>query len=102
MSDLKERIEKSINNKEYQLAINDLDLALKNNPENKELLLIRGDLFYNLQRYSDALNDYNKVLRIESENKIVSSKVEMIKDILKFQNLDIYAATNLNLDPWLD
>ncbi len=43
-----------------------------------------------------------KLLKLDRENKLISSKVEMTREILKFQNLDIYESTNLNLDPWLD
>ncbi|MCK5171651.1 MAG: tetratricopeptide repeat protein [Bacteroidales bacterium] len=65
-------------------------------------LILRGNIYYIKQEYSKSLNDYNKVLKIDPKNKIISSKVEMIKDILKFQTLDIFASTNLNMDPWLD
>lgn len=102
MSEVITEINDYLKENQFDLALNKLNTAIKSKPENIELLLIRGDLFYNLQHYSKALNDYNKILRIESENKIVSSKIEMIKDILKFQAVDIYASTNLNVDPWLD
>lgn len=55
-----------------------------------------------MEKFGDALNDYNKVLKRDKENKIVKSKAEMTLNILKFQNLDIFESTNLNLDPWLD
>ena len=102
MSKLINEINDHVKENQFDLAFDKLNASLKNDPENIEMLLMRGDLFYNLQHYSKALNDYNKILRIESENKIVSSKIEMIKDILKFQAVDIYASTNLNVDPWLD
>jgi hypothetical protein len=55
-----------------------------------------------MEEHSKALNDYNKAFKIDPKDKIIGSKIEMIKDILKFQSLNIYEATNLNLDPWLD
>ncbi len=55
-----------------------------------------------MQKYSDALNDYNKVLKTESDNKLILSKVEMIRGILRFEAVDIFSSTNLNNDPWLD
>ena len=75
---------------------------IANNKKNVDLYILRGDVYNIKQEYAKALNDYNKVLKLEPGNKIINSKVEMIKDILKFQALDIYASTNLNIDPWLD
>ena len=37
-----------------------------------------------------------------TNNKEIIAKVEMVRQILRFQNLDIFESTNLNLDPWLD
>jgi hypothetical protein len=45
---------------------------------------------------------YNKILKIDKDNSTALSKSEMLKDILKYTSLDIFASTNLNNDPWLD
>lgn len=54
------------------------------------------------QRYGDALNalnDWEKNHRSFPEGKILRLQLE---NILKYQNLDIYANTNLFMDPWLE
>lgn len=102
MDDIKQRIDKYIKNQEYTRAVEELTEQIANNKKNVDLYILRGDVYNIKQEYAKALNDYNKVLKLEPGNKIINSKVEMIKDILKFQALDIYASTNLNIDPWLD
>ena len=102
MDDIKTRIDKYIHDQEFTKAIEVLTDLINKNIETVNCLFWRGDVYFLKQEYSKALNDYNKVLKNDPENKSLKSKVEMIKDILKFQSLDIYSSTNLNLDPWLD
>lgn len=102
MDDIKQKIEKYINNQEYTKALEELTECILNNKDDIELYVLRGDIYYKKQEYAKALNDFNKVLKSEPSDQIIKSKVNMIKDILKFQALDIYASTNLNKDPWLD
>ena len=102
MENFEERIKKNIQDKEYDKALNELAEMLQKYPDDAKWFIIRGDLYYSLQKYSDALNDYNKVLKIESDNQIILSKVEMIREILRFEAVDIFSSTNLNNDPWLD
>jgi len=96
------KIEKYIQNQEYTKAIEVLTCLIDKDLNKVDWLILRGSIYYITQEYSKSLNDYNKALKIDPKNKIIPSKVEMIKDILKFQALDIFASTNLNLDPWLD
>ncbi len=96
------KIEKYIQDQEYAKAIEVLTSIINKDLNKVDWLILRGNIYYIKQEYSKSLNDYNKVLKIDPKNKIISSKVEMIKDILKFQTLDIFASTNLNMDPWLD
>jgi tetratricopeptide (TPR) repeat protein len=97
-----EAVEKLINNKEYKKAIELLSSLIETDKENSKWLNMRGDIYYLHQDYPNALNDFLKVLKTDSESKNIASKIEMIKEILKFQALDIYGSTNMNLDPWLD
>lgn len=102
MDDIKRRVDKYIQDQEYTKAIDELTDYINKDLDTINWLSLRGDMYNITQQYSKALNDYNKVLKIDPENKSLISKVEMIKDILKFQALDIYSSTNLNKDPWLD
>lgn len=54
------------------------------------------------QRYGEALNELNDWEENHHqfpEGKILRSQLE---EILRYQNLDIYANTNLFMDPWFD
>lgn len=97
-----EAVEKLINNKEYKKAIELLSTLIETDKDNSKWLRMRGDAYYLLQEFSNAINDFSKVLKLEPESKNIASKIEMIKEILKFQALDIFESTNLNVDPWLD
>lgn len=97
-----EAVEKLINNKEHKKAIELLSSLIETDKENSNWLKMRGDIYYLHQEYTNALNDFTKVLKSDSECKNIASKIEMIKEILKFQAWDIYASTNLNSDPWLE
>lgn len=100
MDDIK--INKYIQDKEYTKAVEVLSDLIDNNQDLLNCLILRGDIYYILEEHSKALNDYNKAFKINPKDKIIGSKIEMIKDILKFQSLNIHEATNLNFDPWLD
>ncbi len=102
MDDIKKRIGKYIKNQEYTKAIDELTERIAINQKNIDLYILRGDVHNIKQEYAKALNDYNKAVKLEPGHKIVTAKIELIKDILKFQALDIYSSTNLNKDPWLD
>ncbi len=102
MEDLKRVVENYIANKEFDKAIDMLSSEINKDDKQLQLLEMRGDIYYTLQKFGDALNDFNKILKIDKNNRIILSKAEMTKQILRFQNLDIYESTNLNLDPWLD
>ena len=102
MDDIKTKIDKYIQDQEYAKAVEVLTSLIDKDLNKVDWLILRGNIYNIKQEYSKSLNDYNKVLKIDPKNKIIPSKVEMIKDILKFQALDIFASTNLNIDPWLD
>ncbi len=97
-----EAVEKLINNKEYKKAIELLSSLIESDKENSKWLKMRGETYYLLQEFANALNDFSKVLKSDPKCKNIASKIEMIKEILKFQALDIFESTNMNLDPWLD
>jgi tetratricopeptide (TPR) repeat protein len=92
-----------IEENKYAEAIEQLNKLQKQYPKNGEIFVKRADLFYKLQKYSDALNDYTQSLKYDiKQSDKVKAKIEMITNIIKYQGSDIYAATNLHNDPWLD
>lgn len=97
-----EKIKSYIENKELDNALKLADDTLKENHENIELLLLKGDILFRQLKNGKALNIYNKILKLDKNNSVAKSKFEMISNILKYDALDIFASTNLNNDPWLD
>lgn len=102
MEDLRREVEVLIEKKQFDEAVELLNNGLKDDESNLQLLELRGNVYYTQEKFGDALNDFNKVLKEDKENKAILAKAEMVKQILRFQNLDIFESTNLNLDPWLD
>ena len=89
-------------NEQYSEAKKLLDDALEEDPENAALLLSRAKLFRQLQNYSEAFNDLQYILKINPNHEEAKNMMELTREILQCQQLDIYASTNLNNDPWLD
>jgi len=83
-------------------AVKILNEAIKTRPEEEELYFIRAESFYKLNRYGDAINDYNKVVELNPNNKEAIGKIDLIHTILRYHNTDIYANPNTNMDPWLE
>lgn len=83
-----------------QQQIKKLSEKIRQNSTDINLLCRRAGLYEKLQNFGAALNDYNEVLRQQPEHKKAGTKAEMLKETLHYQNIDIYAATNLNKDPW--
>ena len=102
MDDIKQIVNKYIKNQEYTKAIDVLTKEIGSNNELVDLYVMRGDVYNLKQEYAKALNDYIKAQKLNPADTTMKAKISMINDILKFQNIDIYASTNLNNDPWLD
>ena len=61
-----------------------------------------GYLFKHYARWADAINFFNKVLKENPENKAIQQEITFLMEILKQEQLDIFASTNLNKDPWME
>jgi tetratricopeptide (TPR) repeat protein len=88
--------------KDIEKELAELNEKIKNNPGDIELYKTRAAIFYKLNEYGKALNDYYHILEKEPENKEVKTEIDMINTILRYTNTDIYASTNTNMDPWLE
>jgi len=69
-----------------------------NTDELKEIIY----LYQRLGKYGKAINVCNKILEKEPDNKQIKEQKEFLNEILKFTQLDIFASTNLNNDPWME
>jgi len=67
-----------------------LDLLVLENTTDIQLLLLRGRIFYKMQKWGDAMNDYVAVLEMEPENAEANSGLEMAKSILGYFTPDMF------------
>lgn len=102
ISNLIQQVSELIEKEEYSEAKKLLDDALEENPDNISLLLTRAKLFRQLQKFSDAFNDLQFILKIDPTHGEAKNLLNLTREILQCQQLDIYSSTNLNNDPWLD
>ena len=79
-----------------------LNKIIDKNPKDPEPYKKRAELYYKLNEYGKALNDYYKILEKQPDNKEIKTQIDMIETILRYTNTDIYASTNTNMDPWLE
>lgn len=97
-----EQIKKATKPEEYKKLL-EIISSIKEEDNNLEYLYFaKGEIYFRMQQWGKAINNYQKALEINPENKEVSGKINLLKEILKFHNTDIYASTNTNMDPWLD
>ena len=81
--------------------IKELDILISKNPS-VELLYKRAELLIKTGDNAMAVNDFNRILKLDPEQKYAKSQLEFLTTILRFNNTDIYASTNTNMDPWLE
>ncbi len=99
---LLEQLRKVEGEKNILDAVKKLDKMIETQRGDEELYFMRAEFFYKLNRYGEAINDYYKVLEINENNKEAAGKIDIIKTILRYNNTDIYASPNTNMDPWLE
>ncbi len=88
--------------KDIKDSLRVLSEKLERNQCDVDLLCERAELFTKLQRNTDAINDYLRILEIDNNNQKAKVKLEMLRTITRYVNTDIYANTNTNMDPWLE
>ena len=91
---------KSVNN--ISSSIKKLTQKIVKNPKNIELYKKRAKLYMKTQDYGKAINDFNKILKINPACTEASTSIEILQTTIRFINIDVYANTNLTKDPWFD
>ena len=71
-------------------SLNILNEILNRDIRNIECLLLRGKIYYKLQKWGNALNDFNLILDMETDHQIAKNYKSMILDIISFWNKDNY------------
>lgn len=74
-------VESHLNEGEYQKALKEANKAIKNNPDNKILLYRRGQAKKRLQRYDEAIEDFQKALKLNEGKKWAKWPVYRIGEI---------------------
>ena len=54
------------------------------------------------QDFASALNLTLKILEIDPNNKKALTEKELLEEILRYVNIDVFSSTNLFMDPWED
>jgi hypothetical protein len=54
------------------------------------------------QEFASALNIIPKILEIDPNNKRALTEKDLLEEILRFKNIDVFSSTNLFMDPWED
>lgn len=55
-----------------------------------QLYLLRGRIYYKMQKWGNAMNDYAAVLELEPENQEAKTGLEMAKSILGYFTPDMF------------
>lgn len=88
--------------KEIENLIQKITLLIEENKKNTTLLHLRAELYVKLQQHHKAINDYNLILSKNETDKKAQVQLEMLSTILRYNNTDIYASPNTNMDPWME
>jgi cytochrome c-type biogenesis protein CcmH/NrfG len=77
---------------QHQLAqaVEILDQIIIKDQKDVTALLLRGRIFYKMQCWGDAMNDYAMVLDLHPENQEAQSGLEMAKNILGYYTPDMF------------
>ncbi|MBE0649932.1 MAG: tetratricopeptide repeat protein [Bacteroidales bacterium] len=87
---------------DIKVTLEKLHQLIAERPSKADLYCKRAELYFQMNDLGKAVNDYKKALEINPQNKEVSGKIEFITTILRYQNTDIYANPNTDMDPWLE
>jgi len=75
---------------ELNKALEMLDLLILEDTSDFYSLLLRGRIYYKMQKWGDAMNDYSAVLEINPENHEAKSGLAMAKNILGYFTPDMF------------
>lgn len=95
---MKKKLEKS---EDIKLAIKKISEKIDLKP-NIDLFYERAQLLIKDNQNAMAINDYNQIIKLDSNQQLAKSQIEYLTTILRFNNTDIYASPNTNFDPWLE
>lgn len=102
INEIAEKLKNTKGKNELKALHSQVEGLLEKEVFEKQLLHLRAEINIKLQQPAKAINDYNLILGLDPKDSTAKFQVEHLKTILKFNNTDIYANPNTNLDPWLE
>jgi len=75
---------------ESNKALEVLNELISRDNQDTKLQLLRGRIYYKMQRWGDAMNDYSNVLELDPENQDAKTGLEMAKSILGYFTPDMF------------
>jgi len=75
---------------ELSKALEMLDVLISEDASDFRSLLLRGRIYYKMQKWGDAMNDYSAVLEIYPENQEAKSGIVMARSILGYFTPDMF------------
>lgn len=100
--EIAEKLKTTKGDQEVKVLLFKVEKLLEKNSLKIQLLHLRAEIYIKLQQPAKAINDYNLILSLDPKDTTAKFQIEHLRTILKFNNIDIYANPNTNLDPWLD
>ncbi len=67
-----------------------LNEVIKLDPHSVDAILLRGLIYYRMQKWGDAINDLSSVLEIDPHNSEAKLRLEMAKNILGYFTPDMF------------
>ena len=77
-------------NHELTKSLEVLNELVSEDPANIQLLLLRARIYYKMQKWGDAMNDYSGILEFEPHHREARSGLEMSKSILGYFTPDMF------------
>ncbi|MDY0202154.1 MAG: hypothetical protein WC951_05670 [Bacteroidales bacterium] len=54
------------------------------------------------QKYGEAINYLHQIIELDEDNTQAKILLEQVKKVNQFLSRDIFAQTNLDMDPWFE
>ncbi len=86
VSELKQMVEQN----ELTKSLEILNEVIRTNSKDVQAIQLRGRIYYKMQKWGDAMNDYFSVLELDPENQEAKSGLEMAQNILGYFTPDMF------------
>lgn len=75
---------------EINASLEILNECIESNSVDHQFFLLRGRIFYKMQKWGNAMNDYSTVLELDPENQEAKTGLELTRNILGYFNPDMF------------